>query len=64
MLDKKVIIEKIKDLNGWNLDLEKNSLKKEFNFKSYLKNDKIPIFTFVDWGFLLFLPFQNGSKIK
>jgi 4a-hydroxytetrahydrobiopterin dehydratase len=32
------MIEKLNELNGWNLNEKENALEKEFQFKSYLKN--------------------------
>jgi 4a-hydroxytetrahydrobiopterin dehydratase len=32
------MIDKLSELNGWSLNLEKNAIEKEFHFKSYLKN--------------------------
>lgn len=37
MLDPKLREEKLAKLPGWEFNVEKNSLQKEFTFKSYLK---------------------------
>lgn len=34
----KSIEEKLKSLEGWNFNQQKNCLEKEYHFKSYLKN--------------------------
>ena len=38
MSDLKSIEEKLKSIEGWTFNSEKNCLEKEYNFKSYLKN--------------------------
>ena len=38
MKDLKTIEEKLKELQGWSYNSEKNCIEKEFIFKSYLKN--------------------------
>lgn len=37
MIDQKLIDEKLGTLSGWIFNKDKNSLQKEFTFKSYLK---------------------------
>ncbi len=37
MLDQKILEQKLSQIEGWTFNPEKNSLQKEFNFKSYLK---------------------------
>lgn len=38
MSDPKMIEEKLKILEGWRFNSAKNSIEREFTFKSYLKN--------------------------